>query len=172
MTNLALRSSGALIFLLGVGVVGASPASAHAIADLSGVTAYAGQTSVMTLEVQHGCLTNELGIDKVLVTFNKHFGKVKPKRVSGWESKVRATQHKGQRVVYNLVGEVPAFNQPTYFPMKISWPTEPGVYGIPVTQVCDGEVNHWNVPDAPATADKPSPPLYPLPQVQVLPYHP
>jgi hypothetical protein len=52
--------------------------------------------------------------------------------------------------------------------MKIEWPSIPGVYAMPVTQTCDGEVNRWNVPDAPATADQPSPPLYPLPQVQVL----
>jgi hypothetical protein len=40
---------------------------------------------------------------------------------------------------------------------------------VPVTQVCDGEINRWQVPDGPATANQPSPPLYPLPQIKVLP---
>lgn len=38
---------------------GAAPASAHAIIDLGGVSAVAGKTSPMTLEVQHGCLPAE-----------------------------------------------------------------------------------------------------------------
>ncbi len=72
-------------------------------------------------------------------------------------------------LIWKLTGAVPAFNAPTYFRMKISWPKEPGVYGVPVIQRCNGEVVRWEIPDGPATADKPSPPLYPLPQIQVLP---
>lgn len=152
----------------GLGIAAAPSASAHAIVELNGDPAYAGRTSVMTLEVQHGCLANEVGIQKVVATFEKSFGKVRPKPVSGWASKVREAPRNGQRIVWVLKGAVPAFNQPTYFPMKIAWPKTPGVYGVPVTQVCDGEIDHWNIPDAPATANKPSPPLTPLPQVQVL----
>ena len=37
----------------------AAPASAHAIIDLDGVTAVAGRSSAMTLEIQHGCLPAE-----------------------------------------------------------------------------------------------------------------
>jgi hypothetical protein len=167
-TSRVARIATALAAVSGLVIMGASPASAHAIVELNGDPAYAGRTSVMTLEMQHGCLSNELGIDKVVATFNKKFGTVKPKSVAGWKSKVRSTSGNKQRIVWTLTGSVPAFNQPTYFPIKISWPKQPGVYGVPVAQVCDGEVNRWDVPDGPATADKPSPPLYPLPQIEVL----
>ena len=149
-------------------VASAMPASAHAIVDLSGAPAYAGKTSVMTLEVQHGCLQNQAGIDKVAAYFNKKFGKVTPQSVTCWSGKVSRTPD-GRKVVWTLQGDVPAFNAPTFFPMSITWPAKSGVYGVPVRQWCDGETNVWDVPDGPATANKPSPPLYPLPQIKVLP---
>lgn len=146
----------------------ASPASAHAIVDLDGDPAYAGKTSVMTLEVQHGCLQDETGIDKVAAFFGREFGKVKPAAVAGWTSKTKRTAD-GRKVVWRLTGAVPSFNTPTYFPMTITWPAKPGVYGMPVKQWCGSDTNIWDVPDGPATANKPSPPLYPLPQIKVLP---
>ena len=146
----------------------ALPASAHAIVDLSGDPAYAGTASTMTLEIQHGCLQNELGIDKVVAYFNKKFGKVTPKQVTGWSGTSTRTSE-GRKVVWKLQGSVPAFNSPTYFPMLITWPDKAGVYGVPVKQWCDGQTNIWDIPDGPATANKPSPPLYPLPQIKVLP---
>ena len=149
-------------------VASAMPASAHAIVDLSGAPAYAGKTSVMTLEVQHGCSQNQAGIDKVAAYFNKKFGKVTPQSVTGWSGKVSRTPE-GRKVVWTLQGDVPAFNVATFFPMSITWPAKSGVYGVPVRQWCDGETNVWDVPDGPATANKPSPPLYPLPQIKVLP---
>lgn len=146
----------------------ASPASAHAIVDLTGKPAYAGKSSVMTLEVQHGCLQSETGIDKVAAFFSKEYGKVTPSAVSGWKAISKRTSD-GRKVVWTLTGAVPAFNTPTYFPMRITWPAKPGVYGLPVKQWCGSDTNIWDVPDGPATADKPSPPLYPLPQIKVLP---
>lgn len=169
MPRHSLALSAGAFAAAGLLIASAAPASAHAIVGLNGDPAYAGKTSVMTLEVQHGCLSNELGIEKVVATFDKSFGKVKAKPVSGWKSKVRPGPRGIQRIVWTLTGSVPAFNQPTYFPIKIAWPQTPGVYGVPVTQECDGEINRWDVPDGPATADKPSPPLYPLPQIKVLP---
>lgn len=169
MTPRPVLLSAVALASAGIVLASALPASAHAIVELNGAPAYAGKTSTMTLEMQHGCLSNELGIEKVVATFDKSFGKVKAKSVSGWESKVRPGPRGIQRIVWNLTGTVPDFNQPTYFPIKIAWPSSPGVYGVPVTQECDGEINRWNVPDGPATADKPSPPLYPLPQIKVLP---
>lgn len=145
----------------------ASPAHAHAIVDLDGEPAYAASTSVMTLEVQHGCLQNSNGIDKVVAYLSKDYRKVVPSDVSGWSSQVARTST-GRKVVWKLTGAVPAFNVPTYFPMTISWPKRPGTYGLPVKQWCQGATNIWDVPGGPATADKPSPPLYPLPQIQVL----
>lgn len=146
----------------------AGPASAHAIIELNGAPAIAGAKSVMTLEVQHGCLENEIGIDKVTAYFSKDFRSVKPQQVAGWSVSVKESK-KGIRVTWKLTGERPEFNVPTYFPMKIGWPSKPGAYGLPVRQECEGQVNVWDTPGGPATADQPSPPLYPLPEVQVLP---
>jgi hypothetical protein len=165
MRLLTLLAAGALS--AGLAMTSALPASAHAIVDLTGKPAYAGKTSVMTLEVQHGCLQNETGIDKVAAFFSKEYGKVKPSAVAGWKATSKRTSD-GRKVVWTLTGAVPAFNTPTYFPMTITWPAKPGVYGMPVKQWCGSDTNIWDVPDGPATADKPSPPLYPLPQIKVL----
>ena len=81
----------------------------------------------------------------------------------GWTNAARASL-----VTYTLTGTRPSFNTPTYFPLTIGWPSKPGVYGLPVKQKCEGETNVWDVPDGPATANQPSPPLYPLPQIKVL----
>ena len=57
-------------------IASAAPASAHAIVALNGDPAYAGRTSTMTLEIQHGCLQNEAGIDKIAAYFDKAYVKV------------------------------------------------------------------------------------------------
>ena len=148
-------------------IASAAPASAHAIVALNGNPAYAGRTSTMTLEIQHGCLQNEAGIDKIAAYFDKAYVKVVPKQVDDWTVSVKR-MGKTTKVVWTLTGDVPGFNTPTFFPMAISWPKKPGVYGLPVRQWCDGATNIWDQPDGPATAGQPSPPLYPLPQIKVL----
>lgn len=152
-------------------VVGAPSASAHAIVDLEGDPAYAGRSSRISLEIQHGCLQNGSGVDTVIVRLGKAFRFVEPGPVDGWRVTVGRTAKGSHRIVYTLTGSRPAFSTPTYFPLAIGWPRKPGVYGVPVKQKCGGAVNAWNVPDVPATADQPSPPLYPLPEVQVLGLH-
>ena len=146
----------------------AMPASAHAIVDLTGKPAYAGKSSVMTLEIQHGCGQNGKGINKVVAYFAKPYRKVVAAPVNGWTSTTKRTSI-GRKVVWTLRGTAPAFSTPTYFPMTIRWPKKPGTYGLPVKQWCGKATNVWDVPDGPATANQPSPPLYPLPQVRVLP---
>lgn len=148
-------------------VASAAPASAHAIVALNGDPAYAGRTSTMTLEIQHGCLQNEAGIEKIAAYFDKAYGKVVPGKVDDWTASVKRTG-KTTKVVWTLTGDVPGFNTPVFFPMAITWPKKPGVYGLPVRQWCDGATNIWDEPDGPATAGQPSPPLFPLPQIKVL----
>lgn len=167
ISRIALSSATAAITAIVV-LASATPASAHAIIELNGAPAVASMKSVMTLELQHGCLQNEVGIDKVTAYFSQHFRSVKAHRVDGWSVAVKESK-KGIRVTWKLTGTRPAFNTPTYFPMTIGWPTKPGAYGLPVRQECEGQVNVWDTPGGPATADQPSPPLYPLPEVQVLP---
>ena len=152
----------------GLALSSASPAAAHAIIDLTGEPAYAGKSSMMTMEIQHGCLQNELGIDKIVAYFDSAYRKVVPSTVAGWATTTKRTSD-GRKVTWKLKGTVPAFNTPTFFPMTVSWPAKPGVYGVPVKQWCGSATNVWDVPDGPATANQPSPPLYPLPQVRVLP---
>ena len=168
MSHRSLAVPGTVLAAAALIITSAAPASAHAIVALDGAPAYAGKSSTITIELQHGCGGNQLGIDKVVARFGKEFGKITPRAVAGWTAKTKRTTD-GRKVIWKLTGSVPAFNAPTYFRMKISWPKEPGVYGVPVIQRCNGEVVRWEIPDGPATADKPSPPLYPLPQIQVLP---
>ena len=171
MTPRALRSTvsalAAALIAAPLVLASASPASAHAIVAIGGDPAYAGRTSTMTLEIQHGCLQNEAGVEKVAAYFGKAYVKVVPQSVQGWSASVKRAG-KNTKVVWKLTGDVPAFNTPVFFPMDITWPRKPGVYGLPVRQWCDGATNILDEPDGPATAGKPSPPLYPLPQIKVL----
>ena len=171
MTSRALRSTvsalAAALIAAPLVIASASPASAHAIVDIGSEPAYSGHTSTLTLEIQHGCLQNEAGIQKIAAYFGKAYIKVVPQSVASWSSTVKRDGGV-TKVVWKLTGAVPAFNTPVFFPMDVTWPKKPGVYGLPVRQWCDGATNIWDEPDGPATAGKPSPPLYPLPQIKVL----
>lgn len=123
----------------------------------------------MTLEVQHGCLDGEDGATKAVIYYGRAFRKIVPAAVTGWSSAVKPHGNGGHKVVWNNLGAPTPFGTPVYLPMTISWPIVPGVYGIPVKEVCGKEVVMWNEPFGPATANRPSPPLTPLPQVKVLP---
>jgi uncharacterized protein YcnI len=146
----------------------AAPASAHAIIELNGADAVAGHTSVMTLEIQHGCITAADGTQQVLAFVGKPWGRVAPKPVEGWSIATKRLSAGGQQITWTKQGEPQPFGTPVYFPMRVTWPTSPGVYGMSVTQACPSGTTTWDVKDGPATANAPSPPLTPLPQVKVL----
>jgi len=163
-------ASAAASLLVATGILAslAVPAQAHGIIELNGKQAYAGKTSVFTLEIQHGCLANEGGTTKVMVFFTAAFKNVKPQHVKGWKSTVVASRNGRHAIVWTTKGAAQTFNVPLYLPTKVTWPRHAGVYGIPVKQFCSGGTSmEWTTPSAPATADAPSPPLYPLPEVQV-----
>ena len=148
--------------------IAATPAQAHAIIELNGTAAIAGQVSEMTLEVQHGCITKGSGTVQVLAYVGKPWGRVTPGPVAGWTSTTKRLDSGGQQVVWTTTGEPQPFSTPLYLPMRIRWPKAQGVYGMTVTQVCTDDVTTWSTPFGPATADAPSPPLTPLAQVKVL----
>lgn len=168
MRRSVIEMVGLAAAIAGLVLTTAPPASAHAIVDLEGDPAYAGHSSAISLEIQHGCLQNESGVDTVIIHLGKAFRFVQPGSVDGWKVSAKRTAKGRHKVVYTLTGSRPSFGTPTYFPLTIGWPKRPGVYGVPVKQKCKDAVNVWDVPDVPATADQPSPPLYPLPQIQVL----
>ncbi len=75
-------------FILALAVLASpavSTASAHGIIDLDGVSAVAGPTSVMTLEVQHGCLPAEPTV-LVEAFVGAPWRAVRPQPVDGWTS--------------------------------------------------------------------------------------
>jgi hypothetical protein len=156
--------------VVALGFVGAAPASAHAIISLGGVDAVTGQTSRMTLEVQHGCLSDEDGVLQVLAFVGKPWGRLRPQPVAGWSMKRATLASGGQQITWTKDDGVPqVFNVPVYFPIDVTWPSRPGVVGMTVTQVCAQDTTTWNTPAAPATASTDSPPQTPMPQVKVLP---
>ncbi len=154
--------------ILTVVVVAAAPVQAHAIIELNGADAVAGRTSLMTLEIQHGCITVADGTQLVLASVGKPWGRVVPKPVDGWTITAKKLASGGQQVMWTKQGEPQPFGTPVYFPMLVTWPTTPGVYGMSVTQACPSGTTTWDIKDGPATANSPSPPLTPLPQVKVL----
>ncbi len=153
---------------VGVLAAGVVPAEAHAIIELKGKQAYAGQTSIYTMEIQHGCMSNEGETLKVMVFYGAAFRNLGPRNVAGWKSRVVAGRNGGHTVVWTTQGAAQPFNVPLYLPTRVTWPHRAGVYGIPVKQFCKGGTSvAWTTPFAPATANAPSPPLTPLPQIQV-----
>lgn len=153
-----------IIFAAGSGV----SVGAHAIIELGAVNAIAGETSGMTMEIQHGCITAETGTIKVIGWVGKPWGKITTRKVDGWKSSVVRTSDGGQQITWDNLGEPQPFNVPLYLPMDVKWPKKSGIYAMKVTQVCPDDVTTWDTPFGPATANTPSPPITPLAQVKVL----
>jgi hypothetical protein len=145
----------------------AAPASAHAIIDLDGVTAVAGKSSAMTLEIQHGCLPAE-ATTQVEAFVGRPWRSVKPGAVPGWQVSVQKVTQGGWHITWQNLGKPIPFGTPTFFPITVGWPSKPGTYAMHVTQQCtNGTSYDWNEQYGPATADTPSPPLTPRPEVHV-----
>lgn len=144
------------------------PASGHAIIDLGGISAVAGRSSLMTLEVQHGCLPSE-ATTEVEAFVGPAWRAVEPEAVTGWQATVAPLQRGGWHITWTNLGAPIPFGTATFFPITVDWPKKPGTYGMRVTQQCtDGTSYNWNEQYRPATASSPSPPLTPRPEVQVV----
>ena len=75
----------------------------------------------------------------------------------------------GWQITWTNLGEPIPFGTATFFPIEVDWPTKAGTFGMRVTQQCtDGTSYDWNEKFRPATANSPSPPLTPRPEVQVV----
>jgi uncharacterized protein YcnI len=145
-----------------------TPASAHAIIELNGVSAVAGQTSDMTLEIRHGCFPLEPTV-QVEAFVGKPWRAVTPKPIDGWTSTVARQPNGGWHITWVNQGQPVPFGTNTYFPITVSWPRNPGAYGMSVMQLCPGgHSEYWNVKYAPASAKADSPPLTPRPEVLVV----
>jgi len=144
-----------------------APAQGHAIIELNGKDAIAGTTSPMTLEVQHGCIDGAQGTLQVQAFTGKPWRSVVPQPVSGWSSSISKQSNGGSKITWIKLGAPAPFDTPVYFPLVVSWPTKSGIYGMSVLQICPTSSTLWNDPFTPATANKPSPPITPLAQVQV-----
>lgn len=145
-----------------------APASAHAIIELNGVSAVAGTSSLMTLEIQHGCLPSE-ATTQVEAFVGKPWRGLRPSEVDGWTSTVDRLASGGLHIVWTRHGDPIPFGTAAFLPITVEWPTKPGVYAMHVTQQCtNGQTYDWNTKYQPATANSPSPPLTPRPEVQVV----
>lgn len=165
----SIRVAGSALGLAAALVLGASisEANAHAIIALNGISAVAGKSSVMTLEVQHGCLPSEPTV-QVEAFVGSPWRAVKPQKVSGWTSSVTKQPKGGWHITWVNQGTPIPFGTATFFPISVAWPSQPGTYGMSVMQLCPGSSYYWNDKVTPATADVPSPPLTPRPEVLVV----
>lgn len=166
--NYLVRTS-LMTALVGSLVIGplTGTASAHGIIDLDGVSAVAGQSSSMTLEVQHGCSTND-GTVEVQAFVGKPWRMVKPKPVDGWSSRVSRQEGGGWQITWTNRGAPIPFSTPIFFPVTVAWPNKPGTYGMSVLQLCPNGSYYWNDQYTPADGTKTSPPLTPRPEVLVV----
>jgi len=143
-------------------------ASAHAIIQLNGVSAVAGTTSAMTLDVQHGCLPSESTV-QVEAFVGKPWRAVKPQTVPGWSSSVTRQAKGGWHITWVNQGAPIPFGTSTFFPITVAWPKNAGTYGMSVMQLCtNGTTYYWNEKSSPASATADSPPLTPKPEVLVI----
>lgn len=168
--RLSLKAAAAAAGLTSLAVTGlaAGPATAHAIIELDGVSAVAGRTSAMTLEIQHGCLPAE-ATTQVQAFVGRPWRAVRPAPVTGWEASVERLARGGWQITWTNLGEPIPFGTATFFPIDVDWPQKAGTYGMRVTQQCtDGTSYDWNEKYRPATANSPSPPLTPRPEVLVV----
>jgi uncharacterized protein YcnI len=166
LTRLALATSALSAFALTTPL--AATASAHAIIQLKGVSAVAGSTSAMTLEIQHGCLPSESTL-QVQAFVGKPWRAVKPQTVPGWTSRVTKQAKGGWHITWVNQGAPIPFGTATFFPITVAWPKNAGAYGMSVMQLCtDGTTYYWNDKYTPATATADSPPLTPRPEVMVV----
>lgn len=146
----------------------ATTASAHAIIKLNGVSAVAGTSSAMTLEIQHGCLPSEPTV-QVEAFVGAPWRAVRPQAVSGWTSSVTKQAKGGWHITWVNQGVPIPFGTATFFPITVAWPKNSGTYGMTVMQLCtDGSTYLWNDTYTPATAAADSPPVTPKPQVLVV----
>lgn len=156
------------VAVMGAVAASASPAAAHAIIELDGVSAVAGRTSQMTLEIQHGCLPSEATL-KVDAYVSRAWRAVRPAPVAGWQVSVDRLPGQGWHVTWTNLGEPIPFGTATFFPVTVDWPTKPGTYGMRITQDCtNGTSYDWGQKYRPASANQPSPPLTPRPEVKVV----
>jgi hypothetical protein len=143
-------------------------ASAHALIELNGVSAVAGTTSTMTLEIQHGCLPAEPTV-QVEAFVGAPWRSMKPQAIAGWASTVTRQTNGGWHITWTNQGEPIPFGKRTFFPITVAWPKKTGVYGMSVWQTCaNGSSYYWNEKVTPATATADSPPLTPKPEVLVM----
>jgi uncharacterized protein YcnI len=166
LTRIALATTA--LSMLAVGSPLVSMASAHAIIELKGVSAVAGSTSAMTLEIQHGCLPSEATF-QVEAFVGSPWRAVQPQQVDGWTSSVAKQPKGGWHVTWVKQGEPVPFGTRTFFPITVAWPKSPGTYGMSVMQLCThGTSYYWNEKYSPASATSDSPPLTPRPEVLVV----
>jgi uncharacterized protein YcnI len=164
-----VAAAAAAVTALAAALACAVPASAHGIIDVGSVDAIAGHTSTMTLEVQHGCITHATGTQLVQAFVGRPWGRIIPQPVDGWTISTQRLASGGRQITWTKQGDPQPFGTPVYFPMLVTWPSTPGVYGMKVVQACPDDVTVWGTPPGPATANAPSPPITPIPQVKVLP---
>ena len=166
LTRLALTTTTLAAIALASPMV--TNASAHAIISLNGVSAVAGSTSAMTLEIQHGCLPSESTV-QVEAFVGKPWRAVKPQTVPGWTSSVTRQAKGGWHITWVNQGAPIAFGTATFFPITVAWPKQAGTYGMSVMQLCtDNSTYYWNEKYSPASATADSPPLTPKPEVLVV----
>ena len=142
-------------------------ASAHSIIGLNGVSAVAGERSAMTLEIQHGCLPANPTV-QVEAFVGAPWRAVKPEPIAGWTSSVTKQASGGWHITWVNQGTPIPFGTATFFPIMVSWPKNPGTYGMSVLQLCPGSSYFWNDKYTPATASLSSPPLTPRAEVSVV----
>ena len=164
----------ARVLVLSALLVAAPSAAAHATIELKGERPIAGKRGTLTITIPHGCGVGQGGVglatNRLVVRLGSGWPNAKPIAIDGWTSTVaRASAGNWTITWVATAGGLPNTSIGD-FPIAVRWPRAAGIYKTPTFQHCGDSAMNWSDPYATAaTAMQDSPPIYPVPRIQILP---
>ena len=154
---------------LGLLLLAAPLAAAHAMIELDGEHPIAGKLGTLGITIPHGCGAGQ-STDRLVVRLGPAWPNARPSAIDGWTSTVaRASSGRWEITWVATAGGLPNTSIGD-FPIAVRWPRAPGIYRTPTFQHCGASLMKWSDPFATAaSAEQDYPPVYPIPRIQILP---
>ncbi len=154
---------------LGLLLLAAPLAAAHATIELDGEHPIAGRRGTLGITIPHGCGVG-LATDRLVVRLGPAWPNARPITINGWTSTVVRASSGGWEITWvATAGGLPNTSVGD-FPVSVRWPRAAGIYRTPTFQHCGASLMQWSDPFATAaTAEQAYPPVYPVPRIQILP---
>lgn len=129
-----MATSATVALIAGVGLLSASPASAHASVQLYGGKATAGGYGALWVRIPHGC--DGSPTKRVMVTVPASVTSAKPQMIGGWKAKVVTRTNGSRQIIWNATGTPLPDDQFADFGVSVKWPEQEGALELPTVQTC------------------------------------